>query len=149
MRVEGERAIRVTRRRLSSPPVIHPTASSVRVRGIPPRALGPPNSGVRIARGCSRGPGEGTRVAWRGGGREETAGSKSNARAYPEEDDEEGAIQEFYGQLWFVLGCYSTVTDLDRRVRVRDGREKVKDLVWIRRELWESKSFEIKDCYPA
>jgi hypothetical protein len=24
----------------------------------------------------------------------------------------------------------------------------VRDLVWIRQNLWENRSFEIKDCYP-
>ena len=52
-------------------------------------------------------------------------------------DDEEGAILEFFGQLWFIP------KSSPKQPRVRDGKggDERDDLVWIEKSLWESNSF--------
>lgn len=54
------------------------------------------------------------------------------------EAEEEGEIEEFFGQLWQVPVSYreSRVTQRDR-------------LFWVRRDLWESREFGKGDCYPV
>lgn len=60
---------------------------------------------------------------------------------YP--DEEEDDISCFWGQLWFV----PSTTPKPTKARVLDkGRES---LVWIHKDLWEERSFEVIDCYPV
>lgn len=51
-------------------------------------------------------------------------------------------------QLWFVPGDYPSDVAALRRGRVHHT-ERVEGLVWIRRDLWESRDFEIQGCYLA
>jgi hypothetical protein len=55
----------------------------------------------------------------------------------PFDDSEE--IEDFWGQLWIIPNSKPAKA----RVRVK------RSLVWIRRDLWVSKSFGASDCYPA
>lgn len=54
-----------------------------------------------------------------------------------EEGDE---IQAFWGQLWFMP------SSIPKSPQTR-GPER--SLVWIRRDLWEKKTFQSSDCYPV
>ncbi|CAN6216897.1 unnamed protein product [Urochloa humidicola] len=54
----------------------------------------------------------------------------------------EGAIQEFFGQLWFVPDPAPS------RGRVRRGETTRSELVWIRKEKLESGDFAAQDCFP-
>ena len=95
----------MTGRRPPPPPVSLPSASPVRGFGTPLRAKGPPLSRVGVPsdpRVRIEGLTRTTRGVSPRGSRLETDGSKSNEGMHLEEDDEGGAIQEFYGQLWFV-----------------------------------------------
>ena len=74
---------------------------------------------------------------WIGG---PTTKEKGSGRSTPPEDDE-GATQEFYGQLWFVPDSSPSLP------RVWRGKVAAENLVWIRRDLWEKKSFGVDDCY--
>lgn len=61
--------------------------------------------------------------------------------------EDEGDLEDFFGQLWF----FPTNSSPSRgrvRVRHRDVPEKG-ILVWIRRDLWESKKFEPIDCHQV
>jgi hypothetical protein len=98
------------------------------VRGIPPRGWRLPcrGPGEGSFRGdCGAGPKRGTRVALEGKPRWVMAGSTSNASQRLKDDDEDGAIQEFYGQLWFVPGDSPPAAISGKRSRVRYGGEKV------------------------
>jgi hypothetical protein len=68
-----------------------------------------------------------------------------------EQEEEGGVIQEFFGQLWMIPDS-PPPPNLCRRshgTRVQVGDDPPENLVWIRRELWESKQFGVKDCYPV
>lgn len=52
--------------------------------------------------------------------------------------EDEGAIEEFFGQLWLVPPDPGKV-----RVPGRKGKA-----IWIRRDLWDSKSFTHANCFP-
>jgi hypothetical protein len=54
--------------------------------------------------------------------------------------DEDGAIEEFFGQLWFFPSEKKTTTT--------SSRVSQNHLVWIHRDLWKTKSFSPEDCYP-
>jgi hypothetical protein len=64
----------------------------------------------------------------------------------PDPLEEGGAIEEFFGQLWLVPATQTTHPD--SRSRVSHSSAPNRDLVWIRRDLWESKRFSPEDCYP-
>ena len=51
--------------------------------------------------------------------------------------EDDGAIQEFYGQLWFIPRDPPNLG-----IRVQKREEVFENLVWVRKDLWESKSFE-------
>ena len=55
----------------------------------------------------------------------------------PSTVEDEGAIQEFYGQLWFIPRDPPNLG-----IRVQKREEVFENLVWVRKDLWESKSFE-------
>jgi hypothetical protein len=48
-----------------------------------------------------------------------------------------------------VLGDSPPAAISGKRSRVRYGGEKVRNLYWIQRDLWEKRSFEIQDCFPT
>ena len=73
--------------------------------------------------------------------------SRSNDGDDGWEDDEAGAIEEHFGQLWYLLS--SSQPTASQGPRVLDGGERVRNLVWTQRDLWEKREFKIKDCYPA
>ncbi|CAO2148908.1 unnamed protein product [Urochloa humidicola] len=54
----------------------------------------------------------------------------------------EGAIQEFFDQLWFVPNSSPS------RSRVRRGESTRSELVRIRKEKWESGEFAAQGCFP-
>jgi hypothetical protein len=63
-------------------------------------------------------------------------GSKPHNLLWGDED-----IYDFWGELWFIP---NSLPSLPRaRVRVKEGE----NLVWIRRDLWRSKSFTPTDCF--
>jgi hypothetical protein len=64
----------------------------------------------------------------------------------PDPLEEGGAIEEFFGQLWLVPTTQAT--HLDSRSRVSHSSDPNRDLVWIPRDLWESKGFSPEDCNP-
>lgn len=51
---------------------------------------------------------------------------------------DEGAIEELFGQLWYIPSESN---------QVRVGKPTC--LVWIRKELVENRGFTERDCYPA
>ena len=55
---------------------------------------------------------------------------------------EKNKIQDFWGQLWYIPNRLTSL----HRARVRD--RKGENLVWNKRELWRSKSFNPSSCYP-
>jgi hypothetical protein len=69
------------------------------------------------------------------------SGAKVRSRN-PNSTGEEGAIEEFFGQLWLFPSAGSSQPE-KARVSQRDSQAH---LVWIRRDLWESKSFTPEDC---
>lgn len=148
MRVERESP---TRGRRPSPPSPLPPPTPVRVRGTPPRSgrlTGGPSVPSPLKRDCARGQ-RGTRVETVRREKVVTPGSRSNAQACRELDDEEGAIQEFYGQLWLIPDAIARAANSAVRARVREEELRVRDLVWIRRDLWDSREFGVADCFPA
>lgn len=65
--------------------------------------------------------------------------------------EEGGVIQEFFGQVWLIPDS-ATSSHPRRRshgARVREGGDPPENLVWIRKELWDSKRFKAEDCYPV
>ena len=60
-------------------------------------------------------------------------------------DDEEGAVLEFFGQLWFI----PETPPPQPRVRFGKGGVARDDLVWIEKKLWERNSFTPEDCFPV
>jgi hypothetical protein len=68
------------------------------------------------------------------------SGFPSPAARDPEVGDD---IHDFWGQLWYIPSSTSRI----QLPRVRE-EERI-NLVWIRRELWESKEFEALDCFPV
>jgi len=55
--------------------------------------------------------------------------------------------EDFFGQLWFIP---SDSPSPSGQVRVpHHGRRTGEDLVWICRDLWEAKTFEVNDCFPV
>lgn len=75
---------------------------------------------------------------WRVRGRERGSGVETRD---PWEDDDE--IEYFWGHLWFVPKSKPVLSVARVRVEQRRG------LVWVRKELWLSKSFEPEDCFPV
>lgn len=68
--------------------------------------------------------------------------TKSRPRAWnPLEEVDE--IQEFWGQLWL----FATLKPTSRNPKA--GRACEENLVWVRRDLWEAKTFSLEDCFPA
>nr|CAB3457118.1 unnamed protein product [Digitaria exilis] len=72
---------------------------------------------------------------------------EGHRREGPAEDDEEGSIEELFGQLWLIPN--SSSTSRKRRQEVRVEEAPLGGLVWIRRSLWESKEFSADDCHPV
>lgn len=66
-------------------------------------------------------------------------GTESRTR-YPLEEGSE--IQSFWGQLWQIPKSKSR----NQQPSVREARQV--NLVWVRRELWDSRSLAPEDCYP-
>ena len=68
------------------------------------------------------------------------AGKTNNGADLAGLEEEGGAVEDFFGQLWFIP---SDSPSPGGQVRVRhhglhrDGG----DLVWIRKDLWESRNF--------
>jgi hypothetical protein len=62
---------------------------------------------------------------------------------HPNPLDEDGAIEEFFGQLWFFPSEKKRTSS-----RVSQNQETRGDLIWIRRDLWKTKSFSPEDCFP-
>ena len=60
-------------------------------------------------------------------------------------DDEEGAILEFFGQLWFIPES----SPKQPWVRSGKGGDERDYLVWIKKSLWENNSFTPEDCFPV
>ena len=56
--------------------------------------------------------------------------------------DEEGDVEDLFGQLWFIPSASPSPCG-----RARVCRKE--NLVWIRKDLWDSKSFEPSDCHPV
>jgi hypothetical protein len=54
----------------------------------------------------------------------------------PMEEDE--SIEQFFGQLWVIPQL--------RSARVSQAPT---NLFWIRKDLWDSRSFQTNDCYPV
>lgn len=65
---------------------------------------------------------------------------KSRTRNPQHGEDE---VQDLWGQLWFFPNSQSSCDG----ARVRD--EKRDNLVWVRRDLLNSKAFDPLDCYPV
>jgi hypothetical protein len=62
----------------------------------------------------------------------------------PELQGDEGAIEEFFGQLWF----FPTESSAGRP-RVSQNTNSAATLVWIRKDKWESGIFNPEDCFPV
>jgi hypothetical protein len=56
------------------------------------------------------------------------------------DDNGEGEVEEFFGQLWWVL---SSSTPSPR------VQNQPPNLFWIRKDLWETRLFQSKDCFPV
>lgn len=63
-------------------------------------------------------------------------------RSFTHHPGGEGELQDFWGQHWFTPNSNPSPS----KARVREPHER---LVWIRRELWNSKSFTQDDCFLA
>jgi len=55
---------------------------------------------------------------------------------------EEGEVEDIFGQLWFIPSASPSSCG---RARVCKGE----NLVWIRKNIWDSKHFEPSDCHPV
>lgn len=128
---------------LRPPPGDRVPSSPVRVRGSSPRSIGPRLRGCLVRSG-PREVGCGTRVVERprqvSRSRKMTRGI--NGLDPGELDEEDGDIEDLFGQLWFIS---STSPSPCGRARVHEGG----DLIWIRKDLWDSKQFEVRDCFPV
>lgn len=128
-----------------------PPMSPCRERGYPPhnkeQAWGAPSPEERARRRPRSGGTRGSCSRWQVGGP-----GPLRSRSYDgkdrEEDDEEGAIEEYFGQLWFLPSHPQSAASRSRP-RVPDGGDRVRNRVWIRKDLWERREFDIEDCYPA
>lgn len=69
---------------------------------------------------------------------------RNRGRAQDPDTQEEGAIQEFFGQLWLVPS--SPKSSARSREEAKAAQE---GLVWIRKDRWESNSFTPDDCFPV
>jgi hypothetical protein len=65
----------------------------------------------------------------------------------PDPSEDEGAIVEFFGQLWLVPEDRSP--RISKSPRVRPGEGKGVRLVWIAREKWRNRDFEPEECFPV
>jgi hypothetical protein len=72
------------------------------------------------------------------------SGSKSKD---PDPSKDEGAIVEFFGQLWLVPEDRSP--RISKSPRVRPGEGEGGRLVWIAREKWRNRDFEPDECFPV
>ncbi|TVU25198.1 hypothetical protein EJB05_27686, partial [Eragrostis curvula] len=135
-----------------------PSVSPVRGHGTPP-----PGIAARVNRseasGCAgvkfkpgtRGTADSLQVArprpqipWRA---ESGRGARgSQLAAYLEED---GVVEELYGELWYIPNSPSDSPADIARVRVAERASDGGSLAWIRKDLWESKKFEAADCHPV
>ena len=143
---------RKEQRGFRQPPSISPTASPVRGHGSPPPGgrFGPAGEGDPNLGGYG---GFGTRVAREGGQVSRSQPWKGSsmgdgpvkirnpAAPCPTRElvEDNGEIEEFFGQLWYIPSSAS-------RVRVP---QRGMEAVWIRRDLWKSKKFEVSDFYPT
>ncbi|XP_062203848.1 uncharacterized protein LOC133906086 [Phragmites australis] len=144
--------VRKNPREVRQPPLISPSASPVRGHGSPPPGgrSGPAGEGDPNLGGYG---GFGPRVAWDGGQMSRSQPWKGSSMgdgpvkirnpAAPcltrELVEDNGEIEEFFGQLWYIPSSAS-------RVRVP---QRGTEAVWIRRDLWKLKKFEVRDCYSA
>ena len=121
------------------------SVSPYRVRGSPLRPkFGPVRRRGSIVNGSERGPNGGTR------GARKTAQVSRSGRGVNGANgldlgalvDEEGDVEDLFGQLWFIPSASPSPCG-----RARVCRKE--NLVWIRKDLWDSKSFEPSDCHPV
>ncbi|TVU07127.1 hypothetical protein EJB05_47168, partial [Eragrostis curvula] len=134
-----------------------PSASPVREHGTPPPGSRGRARGTQVAVRAKAKLKQGTRgerddlqvaraqpqIPWRGSLKHVPRGAQAAAT-----EVEEGAIEEFYGELWYIPLSPPRSSNSPRvrePVKARDGGR----LVWIRRELWESKKFGAEDCHPV
>lgn len=132
-------------RHASPSPSHHRADSPVKECGTPPRNwVSPPRQGPHGSLSAS----------WRkrGGLREERVAGcqpwwfRSRAKQAPrslDPDPEEGEIHDFWGQLWLVPNSQP------RKRGARVQAERGEHLVWIQKELWDSKKFTPSDCCPV
>jgi hypothetical protein len=127
------------------PPRARTASSPIREKGLPPRACEtPPKTDQRRTRGNLR---WGTERAhhlqtWERG--------ESRRHTGPVEQGDEGVIQEFFGQLWFVPESFSPHTHRHHHSHRHGSRvdgEPIDNLVWIRKSLWESKGSSLKTAF--
>lgn len=147
-RPERKKATEVaTPRGKDFPPVCRLLETPVRERGTPPRSralaskLGPPIGASGI--GGRHGRIEGVQVSSSPSLERrirafQTKGERSRTR-YPDEEEDE--IQSFWGQLWF----FPTTNTEKNNARVIDNKRS--NLLWIRKDLWEARSFEVANCH--
>lgn len=123
-----------------------PPSSPVREWGLPPRV------GSRVPTREKVDLRLGTRGA-RGWGGSRERGSRpwisngGHRHQGPAEREEDGVIQEWLGQLWFIPD--STPSSPHRRHGSRVSQGVREHLIWIRKSLWEAKSFKAEDCFPV
>jgi hypothetical protein len=72
---------------------------------------------------------------------------KSNGVDLVELEEEGGAVEDFFGQLWYIPAVSPSLGG-QVRVRHRGLPGNGDSLVWIRKDLWESKTFEAGGCFP-
>jgi hypothetical protein len=66
------------------------------------------------------------------------SGERLSVAHFGSEAEDGGAIEEFFGHLWWVPQSPPP--------RVS---QYPPNLLWIHRDLWEKKSFKVKDCFPV
>jgi hypothetical protein len=112
--------------------------------GLPPRACDAPRKSsnpMRRTHGSSRGDEVQKHL------RRDLIQGGFGRHAGPATQEDEGVIQELYGQLWLIPNPSPPHSCRHQGSRVHG--EPVEDLVWIQKSLWESKTFRPKDCYQV